>query len=92
MVEGQMDHGIRLRRAAAQTFQIFQITALHLGASARQSVGASVGASKSQNLMTCANQLRDQSRTNEACRACNKYTHFFLLNRLWVRVADGTRN
>jgi hypothetical protein len=75
MVESQMDHGIRLGRSAAQAFQVFEIAAVHLGAGASQRIGASLGASQPQNLMTCANELRDQSRTYKSCCTRNENTH-----------------
>ena len=41
-MKAEVNHAIRLRRAAAQAFQVFQIASMHLGAGGRKRLGARI--------------------------------------------------
>jgi hypothetical protein len=52
--EGAVNHAIRLPGSAAQTFQVFQLPAMHFGASGNKRLGTRIGATEPQHLITRA--------------------------------------
>jgi hypothetical protein len=75
--EGGVDDGIAGGCPTAQAFQVFQIAAMHLRAGGCEQLGALIAARKTKHLVACVDELRNESRTDEACRARNKHTHGF---------------
>ena len=75
MNESAVNHSIRLGCAAPQTFQVFEIAAMRLGAGGGERLGARIRASHADHLMTSAIQLLDNGGTDKTCRACDEYTH-----------------
>jgi len=70
-----MDHPIRRGCSAPQTFQIFKITAMHLGAGGCKRLRARIRASKAEHLMARADEFLNDGRTDKACSTCDKDTH-----------------
>ena len=75
MDKGGVNHRVRRRRAAAQAFQIIEISPKRLRAGSSQGLSACIAANEAEHLVACFDQFRDQSRTNKSCRACDEYTH-----------------
>ena len=75
MVEGQVDHPVRLGRPALQALQVLERPAIGLRAEGGQGLGAGVGAGEAEHLVAGPDQLRDQGRADESARAGDKHTH-----------------
>jgi len=75
VVEGAVDHTISLRRAAAQTFQVLKIAAMHLGTGGGERLGPRVRPRQSENLMAGIDELRDDGGADKAGRAGEEYAH-----------------
>src|ERR1700722_8971857 len=55
VVEGEVDHAIGLRSAAAQALHIFKVPSMHLGPGGDQRLSASLATSKAEDLMASIN-------------------------------------
>ena len=75
--EGGVNYGIRAGCSAAQAFQIFEITSMHLGAGGGQRLCARIGACKTEHLMAGVDEFRHDGGTDKACGACDEDTHMF---------------
>jgi hypothetical protein len=75
VVEGGVDHGIRLRGAAPQALQIRERPAMNLGARRGERLRALVRASEAKHVMAGGDQILDHSRAHPAGRSSDKYTH-----------------
>ena len=82
MPEGGVDDSVGRRCSAAQAFQVFEVALMRLSAGGDQRCYARIAASKAEHLMTCVDQLADDSRTYEACSSCNKDLHLLFLLRI----------
>jgi hypothetical protein len=78
--ESNVKDGIGCGSSCAQAFQIFQIPSLCLSSVRDQRLGARVAARKAEHLVTCADEFRDNSGSNETRGACDENTHVFLLD------------
>src|SRR5260370_19479744 len=70
--------------SAAQTFEVSQISAMHLGPCSLKRLGTRIGSGEAQQLMTCFDELLDDCRTNKARCPCHENFHnrsFFSRNR-----------
>jgi hypothetical protein len=65
--------------STAQAFQVFKITPVDLGTSGDERLGARIAARHSQYLMSCADQLLNNGRTNEPRSTCDENTHLEIL-------------
>ena len=75
MVEGRVDDGVRLARAVAKAFQIFEQAAMGLGAHGRECSRSGVGAGEAEYLMAGCDEFADDGGADKAGRAGNEYTH-----------------
>jgi len=75
MIEGSMDHTIRLGRPAAEALQVFQASAMRLRAGGEEGFGSRVRSRQSEDLMASVDELQDEDRTDEAGGAGEEYTH-----------------
>jgi hypothetical protein len=80
--------GIGRSGTAAEAFQVFQITALYLSPGCGQRLGARIAASKTEHLVTCADQFRDDPGTDESCCTCHENTHRNLLYLFTARIDE----
>ena len=74
MVEGAMDHAVRLGRPVAQTFRVFEVAAMDFSARGGESLGARVRARQSEHPMAGVDEFGNDGGTDEAGRAGEKYT------------------
>jgi len=70
-----VNHAIGSGRSAAQAFQVFKSTSMHLGTSGDKRVGARFWASEAKHLMARIDEFLDDGRANEACGAGDENTH-----------------
>jgi hypothetical protein len=68
--EGGVNDGVSRSGSAAQAFQVFQIAAMHLSPGSGQRLGARIAARKTEHLVACADEFRDNPRTDEPCCTC----------------------
>ena len=59
MVEGAVDHAVRLGRPAAQTLQVFKIPSMRLGAGGDERPGSRIRPRQSEYLMAGVDEFRD---------------------------------
>ena len=74
MDKARVNHAIGHRCSAAQAFEVFKITPVHLGASRDKRLAARIRASKTEHLMPRANELSNDRRTDKS--RCSRYKHF----------------
>src|SRR5579862_660982 len=84
--ESDVKDGIGRSGAATEAFQVLQIAAMDFSASCDQRLGARIAACKTEHLVTCADQFRDNPGTDESCCTCHENTHRDLLYFLTVRI------
>ncbi len=77
VVEGAVNHAVRHGCSAAQAFQVFEITSVHLRSGGDKRLGTRIGACKTKHLMARVDQLLNDGRTDKSCSSCNENTHFF---------------
>src|SRR5579863_4222561 len=77
--ESDVKDGIGGSGAATEAFQVLQIAAMDFSASCDQRLGARIAACKTEHLVTCADQFRDNPGTDESCCTCHENTHRDLL-------------
>src|SRR4029077_2121654 len=86
VVKSQVNHTIRLGRAAFQAFQVFKGTSMHLGAGRGERLCSRIGSGETDHLMARINQLGDEGGTDKTGGTSNEDTHdyfsFSLLNHL----------
>jgi hypothetical protein len=70
-----VDHPIRHGGSTAQAFQIFKITSMYLGTRGDKRLGARIGASKAEHLMTSADEFLNDGRTDKTCSTRDEDTH-----------------
>ena len=75
MIEGGVDHSIRLARAFAQAFEIIERAAMDLSAGRFQRASSGVGAGEAEHLMARGNKLEDDGRADEAGGTSNENAH-----------------
>jgi hypothetical protein len=75
MVEGCVDHRVRLRRAGTQAFGILQHPPIGFRPSRRKRPLSALRSRQAKNLMPGVKQFRDDARSDEAGRACQKNSH-----------------
>jgi hypothetical protein len=73
---------------AAEAFQVFQIATLHISAGCGQKLGARIAASKTEHLVTCSDQFRDNPGAEEPCGPCDENTHRNLLSPFTTRIDE----
>ena len=83
MVEGRVDDGVRLARAVAKAFQIFERAAMGLGAHGCERSCAGIGAGETEYLMARCDEFADDGGADKAGRAGNEDAH--------VKVSNGVR-
>src|SRR5271163_1793122 len=59
VVEGAMDHAVRLGRPAAQTLQVFEIPAMDLGAGGDERLRSRIRPCQSEHLMAGVDEFRN---------------------------------
>ncbi len=79
MVESRVNHAVRRCRAAAEAVEIFERTAVDLGAHPRKGLGPCIGARNADHLMARPDELLNDSRADEARGAGDENAHGFLL-------------
>jgi hypothetical protein len=76
VIKGGVDDAIRHgRRSAAQTFQVFKITSMHLGSGGIKGLGACLRPRQSEYLMARVDQFPNNGRTDKTCSTSYEYTH-----------------
>ena len=75
MVEGGVDHGIRLARAVAQAFQIVERAAMDLGAHGGEGFRSGFGAGETEHLMARCDEFADDRGADKAGRAGDEDAH-----------------
>ncbi len=75
MVEGGVDDSVRLARAVAEAFQIFERAAMDLGAHGRERRGTRIGAGETKYLMARRDEFADDGGADKAGRAGNEDAH-----------------
>jgi hypothetical protein len=82
VTEGGVNDGIGCGSSAAQAFQIFQVASLYLSPNGGQRPAALIAARKTEHLMACADEFRDNPGTDESCCTCYENAHSNLLDLL----------
>jgi hypothetical protein len=85
VVEARVDHGVRRRRALAQTVEVIERTALYIGSGRSEGCGSRIRTSETEHLMARADEFWNDRRAKETCRPRDKNTH--LLSSFLVRRA-----
>ena len=75
VVEGGMDHAIRPGCSAAQTVQILDVAAKHLGAAGGERPGARLRTRQAKHLMACSEKFLDDGRADKAGGTGDENTH-----------------
>lgn len=70
-----MDHPICLGCAATQTFEIINISPMHLSTGRGNNFSALIRPGKPQHLVTRKNKILSNSRSDKARSSCNKNSH-----------------
>ena len=73
--EGGVDDGVGFGRAAVQTVEIIERTAMGLRAGGDKRPGRVIRASQAENLVACSDKFSDDGGADEAGRSRNEYTH-----------------
>jgi hypothetical protein len=82
MVEGRVDDGVRLARAIAQAFEIFERAAMGLGAHRCECLRSGIGAGETEYLMARRDELADDGGADKSGRAGHEDAH--------VKVSNGS--
>src|SRR5277367_6739381 len=82
VVEAAVNYAIRLGRPAAETLEVFKITAMRLSAGGDERLSARIGASETEDLMAHVDELQKDSGTDKARCSRNKYLHGCSFRRL----------
>jgi hypothetical protein len=75
MIEGRMDHAVSPGRATPQAFQIPDVSAMRLGTSGDERLGAGIRADKAEHLMARSNEFPHDGGTDKTGGTCNEHTH-----------------
>ncbi len=75
MIEGDVDHGVRVGRTAAQAFRVLQRSPVHLGTGGNEGLGAVVGTGHPDHLVTGLQEFGHQRGTDKAGGTCQKDSH-----------------
>ena len=75
MVEREMDHTVGVRSRLAQPVKILKVTPPHRRAERAHGCRSSVGSGKTDDLVSCSDEFRDNRRAEMAGCAGDEYTH-----------------
>ena len=87
VVEGGVDHGIRLGGAAPQAVQIRERAAMNLGARRGERLRSLVRAGQAEHLMAGGDQVLDDGRADPTGCSSDKYTHSKISSCSWRQVS-----
>ena len=75
MIEARVDHSVRSGRAVAQTLEVIERTALHIGSCRSKGRGSRIRTSQPEHLMARADEFRNDCGANKACSSRDKDSH-----------------
>ena len=75
MIEGGVDHAIRVVCSAAQAFEVLDIASMHLGAGSGERRGGRIRTNKPEHLMARGDQFFDDGRADKSGGTGNEDAH-----------------
>jgi hypothetical protein len=86
--ESDVKDGVGCGCSTAQAFQILQIALMYLSSSGDQRLRARIAARKTEYLVACTDEFRDNPGTDESCCSCYENAHRNLFALLTTRIDE----